>query len=177
MDAECLFERWYLQDNIFLRTNSLVGEQSCSVFSILLMKRRWTFLAFIKRNKPRGHESNHTCTCLCSHSGAMGDCGIRGPVGIDLGSTDFSGQAGRIHKKKHHSPWGSLGFPPLLLHSIRYNPSMCLCAHFQCGIKERGSLRTEAGFVEGVSHAASKRALTYKFTITHPHRDPEMSDF
>lgn len=66
-----------------------------------------------KKQAQRTQESNHICTCLCSHSGAVGDCGVRRPD-IDLGRTDFSGQAARIHKKKHHSPWGSLGFPLLL---------------------------------------------------------------
>lgn len=176
-----MFERGHLQDNIF----PMINEQSCwgaKLFSVSYSAHEMevNFSGIYKKKQAqRTQESNHTCTRLCSRSGAMGDCGIRGPD-IDLGSTDFSGQAGRIHKKKSitaHGAFPHFWVAPLLLHSIRCSPSMCLCAHFHCGIKEQGSLCTEAGFVEGVSHAASKRALTYKFTITHPHRDPEMSDF
>lgn len=112
---KCVFEGWHLRDNIFPRTNkqSCWGAKLFSVFySTHEMEVNFSGI-YRKKQAQRTQESNHTCTCLCSHSGARGNCGIRRPD-IDLGSTDFSGQAERIHKKRHHSPWGSIGFPPLL---------------------------------------------------------------
>lgn len=78
-----------------------VGEQSCSVFSISVMKCRWTFYDLYKKKEPKTkktQESNHTCVYLCSHSDAVGDYSITRP-GIDQGSRHFSGKAGRIHKE------------------------------------------------------------------------------
>lgn len=102
-----MFEGWHLQDNIFPRTNkqSRWGAELFGVFySTHEMEMNFSVI-YKKKQAQRTQESDRTCTCLCSHPGAVGDCGVRRPD-IDLGSRDFSGQAGRIHKKKASQPMG-----------------------------------------------------------------------
>lgn len=70
-------------------------------------------MAFIKKNQ-KTQDSNHTCVCLCSHSGAVEDYGVM-RSGIDLGSRQFSWERLEGSTKKHYSPWGSPGSPPALL--------------------------------------------------------------
>ena len=134
--AECMFEWWHLQDSVLPRTNkSMLGSRAVQYFLFHSWNAGELSMAFIKKTK-KTQESNHTCVCLCSHSGAVGDYSITRP-GIGLGSRHFSGKAGRIHKEASQPlgiPWlSSTSFEmsnPTSASLHRGTTPTCACVHF-----------------------------------------------